>query len=61
MRRLTPDEAHEMSAARKTHGGRRGVTMACAWCGKPQTARSIREHFTTCPKRPKLPKESSAM
>lgn len=39
----------------KHAGGRpRGVTMPCGWgCGKTLTAREMREHFTTCPKRPK--------
>lgn len=29
------------------------VTMRCGWgCGEELTARGIREHFRTCPKRP---------
>lgn len=29
------------------------VTMKCGWgCGEELTARGIREHFRTCPKRP---------
>lgn len=29
------------------------VTMACGWgCGEELTARGMREHFKTCPKRP---------
>jgi hypothetical protein len=28
--------------------------MPCGWrCGAKLTAREMREHFTTCPKRPK--------
>jgi hypothetical protein len=39
----------------KHAGGRPpGVTMPCGWgCGKTLTASQLREHFTTCPKRPK--------
>lgn len=30
-----------------------GPKRPCGWCGKPLTAVEDREHFTTCPKRPK--------
>ncbi len=35
-------------------GGRpRGVEMPCGWgCGAKLTAREMREHFTTCKRRP---------
>ncbi len=38
----------------KHPGGRPpGVKMPCGWgCGRKLTAREMREHFTTCPKRP---------
>ena len=44
----------------KHAGGRPpGVTMPCGWgCGKTLTASQLREHFTTCPKRPKKRKGS---
>lgn len=51
-RNLTPTQAREMSAARRTKAGPRGVTMPCGWCGQPLTAREIRAHFTACPLRP---------
>lgn len=47
-------EQARLSNGGKHPGGRpRGVTMPCGWCGAKLTAREMREHFTTCPKRPK--------
>jgi hypothetical protein len=42
------------NAAKKHPGGRpRGVEMPCGWgCGTQLTAREMRKHFTTCPRRP---------
>jgi hypothetical protein len=42
----------------KHPGGRpRGPEMPCGWgCGANLTATQMREHFTTCPKRPQTPK-----
>lgn len=36
-----------------TMAGRSGDTMPCGWCQEPQTARTMRLHFSTCPKKPK--------
>lgn len=55
MRKLTKPEAQQMAVARKVRrGGRPAPRMLCGWgCGYMMSARSIRHHFTDCPKRPK--------
>ncbi len=45
----------ESACMRVKHPGGRpqGVTMPCGWgCGARLTARTMREHFTSCPAKP---------
>ena len=40
-------------ATKKGAGRPKGPEMPCGWCGKPMTATTMREHYTSCKKRPK--------
>jgi hypothetical protein len=55
-REVPTDVYYPADAKAKNPGGRpRGPLMPCGWkCGAKLTASEIREHFTTCPKRPEV-------